>query len=178
MKYFSYYLSPVGKLMLVSDNDKLIAIKGDKHRFLDDFSVGEKENNDLDIFIKTKKWLDDYFKGLNPSIDDIPIYFEGSDFRIEVWKILCDIPYGEVYTYGDIARMIAKKRGLKSMSSQAVGNAIGHNPISIIVPCHRVVGSNNNLVGYGGGIFMKIKLLELEGIDVSKYKIPVRGTAL
>ena len=89
-----------------------------------------------------------------------------------------DIPYGEVITYGDIADGIAKKRGLFRMSSQAVGGAVGWNPICIIIPCHRVVGSNGSLTGYGGGISNKIKLLELEGHDMNDFIIPTRGTAL
>src|SRR5699024_5558654 len=102
----------------------------------------------------------------------------GSEFRQGVWRILREIPYGEVITYGDIAKKMAEKMGKKSMSSQAVGGAVGHNPISIIIPCHRVVGSNGSLTGFSGGIPMKIKLLELEGVDVTKMFVPKKGTAL
>ena len=93
-------------------------------------------------------------------------------------SILCKIPYGETVTYGDIAKEMASALGRKSMSAQAVGGAVGHNPISIIIPCHRVVGANRNLTGYAGGIYKKIKLLELEGVDINRYKIPLTGTAV
>ena len=102
----------------------------------------------------------------------------GSVFRKEVWKILCTIPYGKVITYNDIAKQIAHNRGLKKMSAQAIGGAVGHNPISIIIPCHRVVGTNGSLTGYGGGIKNKVALLTLEKNDMSKFFIPKRGTAL
>ena len=99
----------------------------------------------------------------------------GSAFRLEVWKILLEIPYGRTTTYGEIARKISARRGGK-MSAQAVGGAVGHNEISIIVPCHRVIGSGGNLTGYAGGLDAKTKLLALEGIDVSKLALP-RGSA-
>lgn len=102
----------------------------------------------------------------------------GSDFRQKVWSLLCEIPYGEVITYGDIAKKMAVKMKRETMSSQAIGGAVGHNPISIIIPCHRVVGSNGSLTGYAGGIKTKIKLLELEGVEPSRFFIPKTGTAL
>ena len=95
-----------------------------------------------------------------------------------VWKILCEIPYGQVITYGDIAKKIAQRKGLARMSAQAVGGAVGHNPISLIIPCHRVVGTNGSLTGYSGGLDMKIKLLEFEGVNMSKLFRPKKGTAL
>lgn len=108
----------------------------------------------------------------------MPLAPVGSEFRQNVWTILCEIPYGEVTTYGDIAKKMAAKMGKAAMSSQAVGGAVGHNPISIIIPCHRVVGANGSLTGYAGGIKTKIKLLELEGVDMSRLFVPTRGTAL
>nr|WP_081299643.1 methylated-DNA--[protein]-cysteine S-methyltransferase [Gilliamella apicola] len=102
----------------------------------------------------------------------------GSPFRQKVWDILCQIPYGEIITYGNIAKQIVLQNNLHKMSSQAVGGAVGHNPISIIIPCHRVIGANGNLTGYAGGIDKKIKLLQIEGIDSSKFFIPTKGTAL
>lgn len=119
-----------------------------------------------------KEWLQSYFAKENPSIADLRLLPEGSEFGQNVWSILCKIPYGEVVTYGDIAREIAGQRGLARMSAQAVGGAVGSNPISIIIPCHRVVGTNNSLTGYGGGIPKKIWLLTHEGIDMSKYFVP------
>ncbi len=178
MKYYSKYNSPIGELIMVSSGEKLNVLKPKSHRYFEKFCDGEQENNNLEIFIKTKKWLDRYFKGENPKISELEIEVEGTEFRKEVWKILCEVPYGEVTTYGDIAKKIANKKGIKTMSGQAVGGSVGHNPISIIIPCHRVVGTNKSLTGYGGGIQNKVKLLKLEGIDINKYTIPKKGTAL
>ena len=125
------------------------------------------ENNDLDIFYRTKNWLNKYFKGNQPDIKELQLKPDGNEFRMQVWSLLCDIPYGQVTTYGCIAKKIALKRKIKNMSAQAVGNAVGHNPISIIIPCHRVIGKNGNLTGYAAGVETKIKLLELEGADIN-----------
>ena len=129
-------------------------------------------NDNIEVFQRTKAWLDRYFRGEKPEISELSLAPIGNDFRQNVWKILCEIPYGEVITYGDIAKQIAKKRGLLHMSAQAIGGAVGHNPISIIIPCHRVVGANGNLTGYAGGINTKIKLLEHEKVDISRFFIP------
>ena len=102
---------------------------------------------------------------------EVPLHLIGSDFQREVWEILQTIPYGKTITYGDIAKQIATRRGLSRMSAQAVGGAVGHNPLSVIVPCHRVVGSNGNLTGYAGGIDKKEALLTLEGVEVSNHSI-------
>ena len=136
------------------------------------------EEKDLAIFSKTSKWLDIYFSGKNPNF--IPKYKikNLTPFRQEVMDIMNSIEYGNIVTYNDIAKIIAKKRGLKRMSSQAVGGAVGWNPICIIIPCHRGVGTNGSLTGYGGGIKNKVELLKLEGNDMSKYFVPKRGTAL
>ena len=136
----------------------------------------EKEN--LEIFKETSKWLDIYFSGKNPNF--IPKYkIENlTPFRQEVIDTMNSIEYGKVVTYNDISKIIAKKRNLKRMSSQAVGGAVGWNPICIIIPCHRVVGTNGSLTGYGGGIKNKIELLKLEGNDMRKYFVPKKGTAL
>lgn len=124
---------------------------------------------------ETKKWLDRYFRGEMPQIDELSLAPSGNEFRKEVWKILCEIPYGEVTTYGEISRKIAKNRGIDKMSAQAIGGAVGHNPISIIIPCHRVVGADGSLTGYAGGIQKKIKLLKLEGADMEKFYVPKKG---
>lgn len=136
------------------------------------------ELKDLEIFAETKRWLDIYFSGKIP--DFVPKYKinNTTPFRQMVTDILNDIPYGRVVTYKDIADEIAKKKNITKMSSQAVGGAVGHNPICIIIPCHRVVGQNNNLVGYGGGIKNKIRLLELEQNDINKFIIPKKGNKL
>lgn len=138
-----------------------------------------KENNISDnhsalrIFETTKLWLDCYFAGNIPDFTP-PLSLKGTEFQMTVWKILLDIPYGQVVTYGDIAKKIAVQRGLKRMSAQAVGGAVGRNPISIIVPCHRVIGANGSLTGYAGGMSNKIWLLGQEGIDTAQYSIPVK----
>jgi methylated-DNA-[protein]-cysteine S-methyltransferase len=129
---------------------------------------GMAEKNDIPVFDAAKKWLDRYFAGKQPDISELPLAPAGSDFRQTVWGILCQIPYGKVISYGDIAKMAATKMNRKSMASRAIGGAVGHNPISIIIPCHRVVGSNGSLTGYAGGVEMKIKLLELEGVDLTR----------
>jgi methylated-DNA-[protein]-cysteine S-methyltransferase len=136
------------------------------------------ENRDIPVFCATRKWLDRYFAGEEPTASELPLAPIGSEFRQKVWRILCDIPYGKVITYGSIAKILAVKMNKERMSSQAIGGAVGHNPVSIIIPCHRVVGSDGNLTGYAGGIAAKIKLLELEAADMSQLFIPRKGSAL
>lgn len=167
MIYKSYYQSPIGKLLLASKNNKLIGlwIEGQKY-YLGDLKEELQENNEEEIFVKTKEWLDRYFKGEKPQISELEIEPIGSEFRKNVWKLLCQIPYGQVTTYKNIAENVAKIMNKKQMSAQAVGGAVGHNPISIIIPCHRVVGTDGNLTGYAGGIEKKIKLLELENANM------------
>ena len=131
-----------------------------------------EQKDDIPVFVKTKKWLNRYFAGQKPSINELPLAPSGNEFRQNVWKLLCEIPYGETTTYGELARKIAKQMNKTSMSAQAVGGAVGHNPVSIIIPCHRVVGTGGNLTGYAGGIDIKIKLLKLEGVDMSKFYDP------
>lgn len=136
------------------------------------------EEKDLEIFRKTSEWLDVYFSGKVPNFTpkyEIPNL---TPFRQEVIDIMNSIEYGKTLTYNDIAKIIAKRREIKRMSSQAVGGAVGWNPICIIIPCHRVVGSNGSLTGYGGEIKNKVKLLELEGVNMDKYYVPKKGTAL
>lgn len=166
MVYFSYYNSPIGKILLASRNGMLIQLSIEGQRYYEINNSSEfKEKDDEEILLKTKKWLDRYFKGDIPNINELKLDFSSySSFRQEVWKLLLDIPYGKTVTYSEIAKKVAYVRGKEKMSAQAIGGAIGHNPISIIVPCHRVIGKNGNLVGYSGGIDMKIKLLKHEGI--------------
>ncbi len=179
MYYETTYLSPLGKITIASDGDNLVGLwlEGQKYHggTLTDAMV-EKDN--ITVFIAAKKWLDRYFAGDKPAISDLPLAPSGTMFRQGVWHILREIPYGEVITYGEIAKKMAVKMNKSRMSSQAVGGAVGHNPISIIIPCHRVVGSNGSLTGYAGGISTKIKLLELEGVDMSRLYTPLKGTAL
>ena len=130
------------------------------------------------ILSQAKEWLIRYFAGDQPEIKELRLAPLGSRFRQTVWEILCRIPYGQVTTYGEIAKEMAVRLGWDAMSAQAVGGAVGHNPISIIIPCHRVVGSSGSLTGYAGGIATKVKLLTHEGVDLSKFFVPKRGTAL
>lgn len=179
MIYRTTYQSPLGIITLASDGTSLIGLWNEGQKYHGDTIVKNMiDDNNIPIFARTKNWLDKYFAGRKPDIFELPLDPAGSEFRQKVWDILCEIPYGEVVTYGDIAKKMAVIRNKESMSSQAVGGAVGHNPISIIIPCHRVVGSNGSLTGYGGGIQTKIKLLELEGVDTSQFFIPKKGTAL
>ncbi len=179
MYYKETYQSPVGIMTMASDGTNLIGLWNEGQKYHGDTLFKNMvDGNDLPVFQIIREWLDSYFAGQNPSISKLPLSTIGSEFRKKVWAILCEIPYGKVITYGDIARKLATERNLKSMSAQAVGGAVGHNPISVIIPCHRVVGSNGSLTGYAAGIQTKIKLLELEGVDTSQFFIPKRGTAL
>lgn len=179
MYYSTTYSSPICEITLACDGKNLVGLWMEGQKYFGN-TVPEKmtEKSDLLVFAETEKWLDRYFAGEKPAICELPLKPIGSGFRQEVWSILCDIPYGEVTTYGVIAKKIAARMNKQSMSSQAVGGAVGHNPISIIIPCHRVVGSNGSLTGYAGGVETKIKLLEQEGVDTSCLFVPQKGTAL
>ena len=161
MQYISHYNSPLGEMLLVADEIGLVGVWFDKQKYFARALKDEYIEKEVEIFSKTKEWLDIYFSGKKPKIE-LTLHLVGSEFQKEVWSILLDIPYGKTMSYGDIAKIIAKKRGLKRMSAQAVGGAVGRNNLTIIVPCHRVIGSDGSLTGYAGGIDRKIKLLELE----------------
>ncbi len=179
MTYKNIYKTPenFSNMIMNSDGEYLTGLwfEDSKDSYKHIVDCDEKE---LEIFDKTRKWLDLYFNGKIPNF--IPKYRikNITPFRQEVTDIMNSIEYGKVITYSNIAELIAKKRELKKMSAQAVGGAVGWNPICIIIPCHRVVGTNGSLTGYGGGIKNKVELLKLEGNDMSKYFIPKRGTAL
>lgn len=179
MYYKTEYNSPIGKLMIASDGENIVGLWMEGQKYFANAIKNEViVEEDLPVFKKTKEWLDRYFEGKKPSIDELPLTPIGSPFRQKIWNMLCEIPYGKVITYGDIAKRIAKLENIESMPSQAVGGAVGHNPISIIIPCHRVVGSGGSLTGYAGGIDKKVRLLEHEGCDMNKFKIPTKGTAI
>lgn len=179
MYYKTTYPSPFGTITLACDESSLVGLWFEEQKYYGGtLPENLTENNELPVLNRAKRWLDRYFAGEKPAISELPLAPIGSEFRREVWNILCQIPYGEVITYGDIARKMALKMNKERMSSQAVGGAVGHNPISIIIPCHRVIGSNGSLTGYAGGIHRKIKLLELEGTDMSGMFIPSKGTAI
>lgn len=169
MYYSTVYPSPVGLLTLACDGRHLAGLWMEGQKYYGG-TIPEAMTNkdDLPVFSAAKKWLDRYFAALKPALSELPLAPIGGAFRQEVWSILCEIPYGAIVTYGDIARKMAVKMNKESMSSQAVGGAVGHNPISIIIPCHRVVGSNGRLTGYSGGVAVKAKLLQLEGVDMSR----------
>lgn len=177
MQYISDYSSPLGTLFLSADEIGLTGVWMEKRRYFVHCPKEEQEKKEIPVFQQTKRWLDTYFSGKEPDFS-VPFHLIGTDFQKEVWNILCTIPYGETMTYGEIAKQIAGKRGISRMSAQAVGGAVGHNKISILVPCHRVVGANGSLTGYGGGIDRKVKLLALEGIDMDAFFVPEKGTAL
>lgn len=178
MYYSTNYDSPMGRLTLVSDGEHLTGLWMEGQKYFAATAKDGMEEKDLPVFAAAKKWLDGYFGGKRPAINLLPMAPAGSEFRRAVWDILCDIPYGACTTYGEIAGKVAAQMGRKSMSGQAVGGAVGHNPISIIIPCHRVVGSGGSLTGYAGGIDKKIELLRHEGVDLSRFTVPTKGTAL
>lgn len=179
MIYVSECKSPLGKITLASDGENLIGlwIEGQKYYF-SNLKQEIIKKDDLEIFDKTKKWLDRYFNKEKPQISELKLAPIGNEFRQNIWKILKEIPYGETITYGEIAKQLAKKMKKEKMSAQAVGGAVGHNPISIIIPCHRVIGKSGSLTGYAGGIDKKVKLLEIEGVDMSRFFIQKTGTAI
>lgn len=171
------YDSPVGVLTLAAGDDGLkgLWLEGQKY-FAGtlDAPMEARENEHLD---QACEWLDEYFAGESPDISNLRLAPNGSDFQQLIWGLLCEIPHGEVRTYGDLAKDAAKKLGKSRMSAQATGGAVGHNPISIIIPCHRVVGATGSLTGYAGGIDRKLWLLEHEGVDCSGFHIPAHSTA-
>ena len=177
MQYISHYASPVGNILLAADNTGLTGLWFEGQKYFALSLDKEHEEKEIPLFEEVKQWLDIYFSGKEPDFT-VPLHFTGTAFQNEVWKILCTIPYGQTETYGEIAKQIAVRKGLPHMSAQAVGGAVGHNEISIIVPCHRVVGADGSLTGYAGGIDKKIKLLQLEKADMKSFFIPKKGTAL
>lgn len=177
MQYISHYQSPLGDILLAADEIGLTGLWFEGQKYFALYLDKEHEEKELPVFEQAKRWLDVYFSGKEPDFT-VPLHFTGTDFQNEVWEILYSIPYGQTMTYGEIARKLATKRGISRMSAQAVGGAVGHNEISIIVPCHRVVGTNGSLTGYAGGIDKKVKLLTLEKADMDSFFVPKKGTAL
>lgn len=191
MYHTKIYHSPLGDILLESDGRALRGLwfreepsprNGVSHAISRMVSRGEwmpraVSHGGLPVFEQTERWLNLYFQGEVPDFTP-PLALDGSPFRVSVWQILLNIPHGQIRTYGDIAREIAALTGVPRMSAQAVGGAVGHNPVSIIVPCHRVVGTGGNLTGYGGGMDRKIRLLELERLDMSQFHMPGHGSAL
>lgn len=177
MTYVQHYDSPLGVILLAADEIGLTGLWFDGQKYFARDLSAERVEQNTPILSEAKRWLDIYFAGREPDFMP-PLHPIGSAFRRSVWNILLEIPYGQTTTYGEIARQLAAKRGLPRMSAQAVGGAVGHNEISIIIPCHRVVGTNGSLTGYAGGIDKKVKLLELEHADMSGFFVPKKETAL
>ncbi len=176
MQYTSRYESPLGGIVLAADSVGLTGLWFEGQKYFGLYLDKEHEEKELPVFDRAKEWLDVYFSGREPETK-VPVHFIGSDFQNEVWEILYSIPFGKTMTYGEIARQMAAKRGLKAMSAQAVGGAVARNEISVIVPCHRVVGTNGSLTGYAGGIDRKIALLKLEGAYQDTFFVPKHSTA-
>jgi len=159
--YTHNYQSPLGEIVIASNDTAITGLWLVGQRHFDIEVEGCITDKDLPIFDEVSRWLDIYFTGNNPG--EIPaVRMNGTPFQLEVWQILQAVPYGKLITYREIAELIAKKRGITKMSARAVGNAVGRNPVSILVPCHRVVGSSGKMTGYAGGIERKVKLLKLE----------------
>ena len=160
--YYCTYESKIGLLYLISDGESLIGcyLEGQKYfpNNIDNYYL----NEELSILVKSKDWLEKYFNGENPSIVEIPLNYIGTEFRKIVWEVLKEISYGKLVTYKHIAEKIAKAKGIKTMSAQAVGGAVGHNPLLIFIPCHRVIGVDGSLTGYAAGLENKRFLLNLE----------------
>ena len=171
MTYTQHYTSPLGAILLAADDIGLTGLWFEGQKFFADDLSDERIERETPILIDAKRWLDVYFTGNEPDFMP-PLHPVGSAFRQKVWMLLLQIPYGQTVTYGELTRQLAEKQGLAHMSAQAVGGAVGHNKISVIIPCHRVVGTNGSLTGYAGGIVKMLKLLELEQADMQGFFVP------
>ena len=174
MQYISRYHSPMGGILLAGDGNGLTGLWFEGQKYFARHLDKEQEEREIPLFELAKGWLDVYFSGREPDFS-VPLHLMGTAFQKEVWEILRSIPYGHTMTYGEIAKQLAEKRGLPHMSAQAVGGAVGRNPISILVPCHRVVGADGSLTGYAGGIDKKGRLLKLEGVDAGHIMFALTG---
>lgn len=168
MIYIQHYNSYVGGITLASDGDALTGLWFDGQKYFAGNIDDEMEEKNLPVFAQVRQWLDIYFSGHDPGFTPA-LTLDSTPFRMVVWEILLIIPFGKTMTYGEIADRIAEMKGARRMSAQAVGHAVGHNPISLIIPCHRVIGADGSMTGYAGGIDRKIKLLEMERADTYKF---------
>lgn len=176
MQYTGKYQSPLGEILLACDDEGLTGLWFDREKYYALSLDPDHEERETDVLRETRRWLDIYFAGKEPDFFP-PIHMIGTPFQRSVWKILQTIPYGKTTTYGEIAAKLAADAGKLHMSAQAVGGAVGHNEISIIIPCHRVVGKNGSLTGYAGGIDKKTALLKLEGAFQDRFFVPKHSTA-
>lgn len=170
-QYIDTYASPLGIIIMGSNGKQLTGLWFEGQKYFNHPSGDRLQHPSLPIFNETRTWLDVYFQGKRPTFTP-PMLLNDTPFRRTVWQLLLTIPYGETTTYKDIARQWAMQHGVKSMSSQAVGGAVGRNPISIIIPCHRVIGTNGSLTGYAGGLDRKRWLLQWEQENTDKFFIP------
>lgn len=171
------YESPFGAITLAAGDDGLKGLWFDGQRYFAGTLDAPMEPGDNAHLVAARAWLDEYFASGDPDVSRLTLAPIGGEFRQVVWQLLREIPLGQVRTYGDLAAEAARRMGRERGSARAVGGAVGHNPISIIVPCHRVVGTGGNLTGFGGGIARKLKLLEHEGVDCSGFYVPKHSTA-
>lgn len=163
MIHTACYDAPYGRYVMAAEDGALTGLWLERQKYFPS-DLPEPSGEEAEIFTRTRRWLDAYFAGRQPDVSALPIAPRGSAFAQGVWQLLLEIPYGQTVTYGQLAKRLAKQRGLTRMSAQAVGGAVGHNPISIIIPCHRVLGAKNRLTGYAGGLDVKTFLLRLEGV--------------
>lgn len=174
MDYTYHYQSPLGGITLSSNGTELTGLWFDGQKYFGDTLPKKYEEKNLPVFEQSARWLDIYFSGKAPDFTP-PLCMQTTPFRKAVWEIMLTISFGKTMTYGEIADKIAKQKGLSKMSAQAVGGAVGHNSISLIIPCHRVVGTNGSLTGYAGGIDKKVQLLTLEKADMTSLFVPKKG---
>ena len=177
MQYISHYQSPLGGILLAADDIGLPGLWFEGQKYFALRLDKAHQEREIPLFKTAKRWLDFYFSGKEPDFS-VPLHCVGTAFQNEVWELLRSIPYGQTVTYGRLAEILAARRGAGHMSAQAVGGAVGHNGISILIPCHRVVGAGGSPTGYAGSNKKKARLLTLEGVDLSQFTIPKRGTAL
>ena len=177
MTCITHYDSPMGGVLLAADEIGLTGLWFEGQKYFANNLPAERVERETETLALAKRWLDIYFAGKEPDFMP-PLHPVGSPFRRAVWELLLEIPYGQTTTYGELSRRLAAKMGIAHMSAQAVGGAVGHNGISIIIPCHRVVGTGGCLTGYAGGVDKKVKLLELERADMRGFFVPKKGTAL
>lgn len=176
MYYGTHYPSPLGDILLASNETHLVGLWIAEQKYISQtMPANIIEQSNIPILQKGIQWLEDYFAGKKPEISALPLAPIGGAFRQCIWQILLEIPYGTLTTYGAIAKEASIRLGKDKMSAQAVGGAVGHNPISIIIPCHRVVGANGNLTGYAGGLDKKIALLTHEGVDMTALFVPKKA---
>lgn len=178
MMYLAHYPSPLGDMLLAERDGGLAGLWLEGQKYYPDTAGGGPAEKETPLLAQAKAWLDRYFAGERPAVSELKLTPAGGEFRQTVWRLLCEIPYGETVTYGALAEKAAARLGKASMSAQAVGGAVAHNPISVVIPCHRVVGADGSLTGYAGGLEAKRRLLALEGADLTRLYAPKKGTAL